>query len=44
MYSDRKVPRISIQPHIDPAVYATVLYLNEKVKAELHFSPINQLD
>ena len=30
MYSDRKVPRISIQPHIDPAIYATVLYLNEE--------------
>jgi len=27
MYSDREVPRVSIQPHIDPAVYATVLYL-----------------
>ena len=27
MYSDRKVPRISIQPHIDPTVCATVLYL-----------------
>ena len=27
MYSDREVPRISVQPHIDPAVYATVLYL-----------------
>ena len=29
MYSDREVPRISIQPHIDPAVYATVLYLSD---------------
>ena len=28
MYSDRKVPRISIQPHVDPAMFATVLYLN----------------
>ena len=28
MYSDRKVHRISIQPHVDPAMFATVLYLN----------------
>jgi|TARA_B100001094_G_scaffold37064_1_gene31258 hypothetical protein len=29
MFSDRQVPRVSVQPHIDPAVYATVLYLND---------------
>jgi len=29
MNSDREVHRVSIQPHIDPAVYACVLYLNE---------------
>ena len=29
MFSDRKVPRISIQPHVDPAVFAMVLYLHD---------------
>ena len=29
MYSDKKVHRISIQPHVDRAVYATVLYLSD---------------
>ena len=28
MHSDREVHRISIQPHVDPAMFATVLYLN----------------
>ena len=28
MHSDRDVHRISIQPHVDPAMFATVLYLN----------------
>tara|TARA_B100001996_G_scaffold39714_1_gene29041 strand:- start:44 stop:823 length:780 start_codon:yes stop_codon:yes gene_type:complete len=28
MVSDVQVPRISIQPHVDPAIFATVLYLN----------------
>ena len=30
MNSDREVYRVSIQPHVDPAVYACVLYLNEE--------------
>ena len=30
MNSDKQVHRVSIQPHIDPAVYAMVLYLNEE--------------
>ena len=28
MHSDVKVPRISVQPHVDPAIFASVLYLN----------------
>ena len=28
MHTNVDVPRISIQPHVDPAIFATVLYLN----------------
>lgn len=34
MHSDTDVNRISIQPHVDPAVFATVLYLNPEVDAQ----------
>ena len=46
MHSDREVNRISIQPHVDPAIYATVLYLNPEEDEGRNFilSPIMQLD
>ena len=34
MHSDRDVNRVSIQPHIDPTVFATVLYLNPEKDIE----------